>query len=178
MTKGHGLRFYLLLGDWTWWAWMVTAILLTIGLLGQSIAFVGAMTVTVIQGIVMLIREKSVSAFAVQLRIGYIVLLGICFVPSMRWLYWLPTVGTFALVIVGYCLMARVLSLFPWNRQEPLSVDLLRRTFLSPPDLSRVARQPTASGCAGGLCTIDAQVARGAVRAEQAAPPNAAPLRR
>ncbi len=178
MTKRHVRRSYLLLNDWTWWAWMLTAILLTIGLLGQSIALVGAMTVTVIQGIVMLIREKSVSAFAVQLRIAYVVLLGICFVPSMRWLFWLPTVGTFALVTVGYCLMARLLSLFPWNRQEPLSIDLLRRTFLSAPDLSRVARQPTASGCAGGLCTIDAQVGRAAVIAEQSTAPNAAPLGR
>lgn len=178
MTKGHARRFYLLLDDWTWWAWMLIAILLTIGLLGQSIAFVGAMTVTAIQGIVMLIREKSVSAFAVQLRIAYLVLLGICFVPSMRWLYWLPTVGTFTLVIVGYCLLARVLSLFPGNRREPLSVDLLRRTFLSAPDLSRMARQPTASGCAGGLCTIDAQVARGAVVAERSPALNAAPLGR
>ncbi len=178
MTKGHARRSYLLLDDWTWWAWMLIAILLTIGLLGQSIAFVGAMTVTAIQGIVMLIREKSVSAFAVQLRLAYLVLLGVCFLPSMRWLYWVPTVGTFALVIAGYCLLARVLSLFPWNRQEALSVDLLRRTFLSAPDLSRVPQPPTAWGCAGGLCTIDAQVARGAVGAERSAAPNAAPLSR
>ena len=31
------------------------------------------------------------------------------------------------------CLMARMLSLLPWNRTEPITTDLLRRTFLSRP---------------------------------------------
>lgn len=151
ITEGHDRRIYFLLNDWTWWAWTLTAILLTICLLGQPIAFVAAMKVTLVQGIVMLVREKSVLAFAVQLRIAYLVLLGICFVPHMRWLYWLPTVGTFALVIFGYCLMARVLSLFPWNRQGALSADLIGRTFLSRPDLSRLAGPQETVGCAGGV---------------------------
>ena len=160
MTETRDRRFFILLGDWTWWAWTLTAVLLTIGLCGHPSAFVAAMGITGFQAIVMLIREKSVSAFPVQLRMAYLMLLGICFVPQMRWLYWLPTVGTFALVIFGYCLMARVLSLLPWNRQEALSADLLRRTFVSRPDLSRVAGNPQTAGCAGGLCTIDAQVCR------------------
>jgi hypothetical protein len=42
-------------------------------------------------------------------------------------------VGTWAMVLVGYCPLARALSLLPWNRRQPLSADLVRRTFLSPP---------------------------------------------
>jgi len=137
---------------------MVTAVLLAMGLAGRPRAFVAAMVVTVVQLAMMLIRERSVSAFAVQLRIAYLVLLGICFAPQMRWLYWLPMVGTFALVIFGYCLLARILYLLPWNRMEPLSMDLLRRTFVSRPDLSRITGNPQSPGCAGGLCTIAAQV--------------------
>lgn len=166
MTAGHHRRLYILLDDWTWWAWTFIAILLAIGLLGSPKAFIAAMAVTVVQGLVMLVREKSAMAFAIQLRIAYLLLLVICFIPDMRWLYWLPMVGTFALVIFGYCLMARVLSLLPWNRQEAISADLIRRTFLSPPDLSRLAKFPESSGCAGGLCTIKAQVARGTSNAE------------
>ncbi len=152
-------RFYFLWNDWTWWAWTLTAILLTIGLLGSPLAFVVAMAVTLIQSIALLVREKNVLAFSVLLRLAYFILLGICYVPSMRWLYWLPMVGTFALVIFGYCLLARVLSLFPWNRQEPFSLDLINRTFLSRPDLSRLTRPSNTSSCAGGLCTIETQVA-------------------
>lgn len=153
-------RFFLLFGDWTWWAWTLTAILLVLGLFGSPAAFIAAMLLTAIQMVAMLIRERRVSAFPVQLRLAYLFLLGICFIPGMRWLYWLPAIGTFALVIFGYCLMARFLSLFPWNRTEPLSSDLMRRTFLSPPDLSRIGSGERTAGCAGGLCTINAQVRR------------------
>src|SRR5512138_2486863 len=121
ITGAHERRLFILPGDWTWWAWTITAVLLLVGLWGRPGAFLTAIGITVLQTIVMLIREKSILAFPVQLRIAYLTLLGICYIPQMRWLYWLPTVGTFALVFFGYCLMARVLSLLPWNRHEPFS---------------------------------------------------------
>jgi hypothetical protein len=52
---------------------------------------------------------------------------------SQHWLFWLPVIGTWATVIFGYCLMARLVSLLPWNRQEEITPALLRRTFLSAP---------------------------------------------
>jgi hypothetical protein len=105
----------------------------------------------------MLIREKSLIALPVQIRVAYGIYLGMSFLLQMHWLYWLPTVGTYALVVFGYCIMARMLSLLPWNRTEFLSLELLLRTFTSRPNLARVANSPS-SGCAGGLCSIDAQV--------------------
>jgi hypothetical protein len=151
--------FYILWNDWTWWAWLLTATLLAIGLAGYPQAFLAAISLTLLQTLVMLLREKSLAAFPVQLRLAYLALLAICYLPQMRWLYWLPTVGTFALVIFGYCLMARFLFLLPWNRHEPLSLNLLARTFFSRPNPARITT-PHESGCAGGLCTIDAQIAR------------------
>ena len=62
-TVGQGRGFYVLLADWTWWAWTVTAILLLIGLLEEPIGFLAAMLLTVVQGIVMLIREKPYFGF-------------------------------------------------------------------------------------------------------------------
>ena len=151
--------FYFNLDDWTWWAWMITAVLLLAGLLWSSVCFLLAIGLTVVQAVVLLLRDRSVRAFSVQLRIAYLLLLLLCYIPEMRWLYWLPTVGTFVLVIFGYCLMARMLSLLPWNSSEPYSMDRLRRTFFSAPDLNRADADPKTSGCAGGLCTIAAQVA-------------------
>ena len=52
-----------------------------------SFSTVVAMALTGIQSIVMMVCEKSVFAFAVELRIAYLLLLFLCFVPSMRWLY-------------------------------------------------------------------------------------------
>ena len=157
-NESHGRYVYFLWDDWTWWAWTVTAVLLVIGLWGAPVAFLAAMGLTIVQGLVFWFREKSIGAFAVQLRLAYLLLLGLCYLPQLRWLYWVPMVGTLALVIFGYCLLARILSLFPWNRSEEMSSDLLRRTFLSRPDLSRLTVSPNLAGCAGGLCTIAVQV--------------------
>jgi len=159
MKRSSGRLFYINLGDWTWWAWTITTVLLVMGLSGYSLAFVGAMVVTAGQGLVLLVRDRSLVAFSVQLRAAYLLLLLISYPPPMRWLYWLPTVGTFALVVFGYCLMARVLSLLPWNGHEAYTVGRLRRTFLSAPNLDRVKTNLAATSCAGGLCTIKAQVA-------------------
>ena len=162
MTKSVASRpiLYINPGDWTWWAWTVTTVLLAIGLFGYDPAFVGAMALTVIQGVVLLVRDGSARAFSVQLRIGYLLLLIAAYPAPMRWLYWLPTVGTFALVVFGYCLLARFLSLLPWNSEEAYTLERMRRTFFSRPDLERVKSNPAAAGCAGGLCTIEAQVPR------------------
>ena len=160
MKRSSGRLFYINPGDWTWWAWTITTVLLIVGLSGHSLAFVGAMAVTAGQGLVLLVRDRSLAAFSVQLRAAYLLLLLIAYPPPMRWLYWVPTVGTFALIIFGYCLLARLLSLLPWNSRDAYTLARLRRTFFTAPDLDRVKINPAAAtSCAGGLCTIEAQVA-------------------
>lgn len=151
--------FYLKPEDWTWWAWTMTSVLLASGLAGVQEAFIGAMVLSAAQGLILWVREGNPAAFAVQLRVAYLLLLLVAYPAPMRWLYWLPTIGTFALVIFGYCLLARVLSLMPWNSREPYTLDRLRRTFFSAPDLGRLSHAPGGASCAGGLCTIQAQVA-------------------
>jgi len=147
------------LDDWTWWVWTITAAQLMAGLLGYSLAFIGAIVVTAGQGFVLLVRDRCLAAFSVQLRVAYLLLLLICYPAPMRWLYWLPTVGTFALILFGYCLLARLLSLLPWNSHESFTLARLRRTFFSAPDLDRIASNRAMAGRSGGLCTIEAQVA-------------------
>jgi hypothetical protein len=156
--------------EWTWWVWLVTACLLLIGLLGMPEAFPATLLLSVAQFILFLARERAFKAFPVQLRLGYTLLLTICFCPSMRWLYWLPAVGTSALVIFGYCLMARMLSLLPWNRAEPITIDLLRRTFLSRPRLLDRADSVCSVGGGVGLCSIEAQVESGKGRGRSDSP--------
>ena len=92
--------------------------------------------------------------------------------------YWLPTVGTFALVIFGYWLMGRFLSLLPWNRHEPISLDLIHRTFLSAPILPSLPATQSRFASVSGLCTIEAQVAKRERNAEQGAVPRDPPRRR
>lgn len=150
--------FFIMLGSMSWWIWFVTACLLAVGLLGFQLGFFAALAISIVQSIGFGIQERRISAFPVQLRIGYTLLLAICFLPLMSWLFWLPTIGTFALNLFGYCLMARFLSLFPWNRSESLSLNLLYRTFFSRPRIPVSSEMLEVDGCAGGLCSIAAQV--------------------
>ncbi len=151
-------RFYINLTDWTWWAWAVTAVLLIVGLSGFNPALITAMTITAGQGIILLVRDRSPAAFSVQIRVAYLLLMLMSYPAPMRWFYWLLIMGTLGLIIFGYCLMARMLSLLPWNSQETYTLDRLRRTFFSAPDLDRLSTNPVTAGRAGGLCTIEAQV--------------------
>ena len=116
-----------------WWYWLVTACLLTAGVAGYHAGFILAIALTLFQLIHFAIRERSIAAFPVQVRFWYLMLLLLALPQPMQLLYWVPTVGTWAQLIFGYCTMARCVSLWPWNRQEKLSIRLLRKTFLSRP---------------------------------------------
>ena len=94
-----------------------------------------------------------------QIRAACTVLLFVCLLPFMRWLYWLPTVGTLALLVFGYCLMSRMLSLLPWNRREPLTLGLLRRTFLTAPVVTWTGQESAACGGEDSVCELEARVA-------------------
>ncbi len=116
-----------------WWYWLVSAVLLTIGLLGNYLGFILVIALTVFQLIHYIIREKSIKAFPVQVRFWYLMLLIVSLPEVMRWLYWIPCVGTWAQITFGYCAMARLVSLWPWNREEKISLKYLLKTFLSRP---------------------------------------------
>lgn len=119
--------------DLSWWYWLFTACFLTAGVAGYQIGLFLAIGLTVVQLIHFAIREQSVSAFPVQVRFWYLMLLLVALPEPLRVVYWLPMVGTWAQLIFGYCAMARCVSLLPWNRRERFSVALLIKTFISRP---------------------------------------------
>ena len=119
--------------DVGWWYWLVTAGLLTFGLSGNQIGFAFAIGLTIIQLIHFVFRERNITAFPIQVRFWYLMLLLVAWSEPLQWIYWVPAIGTWAQVIFGYCTMARCVSLLPWNRSEQLSLDLLTKTFLSRP---------------------------------------------
>lgn len=117
----------------SWWYWLITVCLLTAGLAGYQWGFLLAIAFTLFQLIHFTIQERSISSFPVQVRFWYLVFLLISLPEPLQILYWLPAIGTWAQIFTGYCMMARLVSLFPWNRSEPFSTALIRRTFLSRP---------------------------------------------
>jgi hypothetical protein len=153
------MKFFLMPKEPTWWIWLVTAALLAVGLAAWAGFFIAALALSAGQCVFFLRTQRALTPYAVQIRLAYTTLLAVCFVPVLRWLYWLPTLGTFALVLFGYCLVARVLSLAPWNRREPLTVSLLQRTFCAAPIVGRADHGLPVSGCPGGVCEREARVA-------------------
>ncbi|MFW6379011.1 MAG: hypothetical protein ACOCY2_00390 [Guyparkeria sp.] len=119
--------------DVGWWYWLVTAMLLSYGLSIDPIGLLLAVGLTVINLGHFALRADRLIAFPVQVRFFYLLLLLVALPEAMRWLFWVPMIGTWAQVLVGYCTMARLVSLLPWNRREPLTWRLVWRRFVSAP---------------------------------------------
>lgn len=81
--------------------------------------------------------------FPAQLRIAYLgwVALG-TYAPYSSSMMYITLIGLTANLIVGWCPLARTLYLLPWNRQEPLDLDLLARVFFSGPVAGRFQPPP------------------------------------
>ncbi|MGE4542791.1 MAG: hypothetical protein AB7D06_01655 [Pedobacter sp.] len=85
----------------------------------------------------------QVTAFPVQVRIAYFVWVAVgTYVPHMTILLYITTVGLATNLFLGYCPLARMLYLLPWNREEPLSIGLLARVFFTPPVAGRFKPRP------------------------------------
>jgi hypothetical protein len=119
--------------DIGWWYWLVTDLALVWALTGAPYGFVPVIALNVVQVAHYLWRERDFAAFPVQVRVAYLGLLLLGLWGPLRFVYWIQLAGTTAMVCFDYCPLARVLSLMPWNRGEPLSVALVRRTVLAPP---------------------------------------------
>lgn len=133
MKSKEAFMFMIDYKEVSWWYWLVTACLLTAGVAGYPSALLLAIGLTVFQLIHFAIRARSITAFPVQVRFWYLILLLVALPGPLQIIYWVPTIGTWAQLIFGYCTMARCVSLFPWNRSESFSLGLLLRTFISRP---------------------------------------------
>jgi hypothetical protein len=144
----------------SWWAWLLIATLLAVGLAGVEVGFYAAIALSTAQAGWVLWKHRAWKPYPVQIRVAYTACLCLYLLPGFRWMFWVPMLGTFALVLFGYCLMARLLSLMPWNRSEPLTGELLRRTFFSAPVIGRADHGLPSTGCPGSICELEAQVAQ------------------
>jgi len=117
----------------SWWYWTGTALLLVAGLAGRRDALVLVSVVSVVHLLHFGIRNRSLAAFPVQVRLAYAGLTLAAQVDATQGLFVALTAGTLALVLFGYCPLARMLSLMPWNRQAPLSWALVLYTAMAAP---------------------------------------------
>jgi hypothetical protein len=116
-----------------WWYWAATAVCLAVGLSVSRIGLCFAGNLALIQVVHFAIKYRSIKAFAVQHRLAYLGVIAAGMLPHMSFLYWMALAGTTLAVVTGYCPMARTLSLFSWNRSQPLTLGLVRRMYTTPP---------------------------------------------
>jgi hypothetical protein len=143
-------RFNLhVLDDVSWWHWTLSIPLLVAHVSGVSWAILIAIALCCLVAIFYIVKLRKIRPFPVQVRLAYFVLLALGTLPGWQWLHLVQIVGTTTMVTVGYCPLARLLKLLPYNRTDALSANLLWRTMVGDP-------------CIGGFvcCTIE-QVGEG-----------------
>ena len=119
--------------SFAWWIWAILAGLMLWGLTGQMLAREAAMALAVLQAIGYLLVYRSVRHFPTQLRIAYALWMAAGSMPALSIMYWILAAGTTARVLTGYCAMARLLLLLPWNRSVPLTRRRIRIIAFHPP---------------------------------------------
>jgi hypothetical protein len=129
--------------DPAWWHWALTIPLLAGHVLGFPWAIEAALLLCAAMTLYYWSRLRRLQPFPVQVRLAFFGWLLIGLFPALHWMHYIALVGMSARVTVGYCLMGRILGLAWGNRTEPLTLSLLRRAFLSPPDGGLFYRRPT-----------------------------------
>ena len=119
--------------DIGWWYWLGTAVLITAGVFGWPMGFHWAIKVSMIHLVHFIILERTIKAFSVQVRAAFLLLVVCFYWEPLRFLYWWPAVGLWTRILFSYCFLARTLSLMSWNRKVPFTIELLKRTYFSPP---------------------------------------------
>lgn len=120
-------------GEATWWIWAIIAGLLVWGLTGELLARQLALAVAALQAVVYVARNRSLHHFPTQVRVAYVLWMVASFLPELTFMYWIQTAGTMALVLAGYCPLARLLLVLPWNRTVPLTWQRLATIAFHPP---------------------------------------------
>lgn len=117
-----------------WMLWLITWVGLLAGLLDQFyyqyvVLFSAAHAV-----FILFLFGFDAKPFPAQVRIAYFLWVAAgTYVPYMTVLMYITTIGLATNLFAGYCPLARMLYLLPWNRAEAFSMQLVMNVFLTPP---------------------------------------------
>jgi hypothetical protein len=130
---------------WSYWA--AICVLLLAGLAGIAQALYLAIALSIVQLVHYRLRTGSFMAFPVQVRLAYAAVLVVDLLwEPMRWHLWVMAFFTVVLVLFDWCMLSRIMALMPWNRREPMSWQLVRRTFISAPVKGSILDRPAPAG--------------------------------
>ena len=129
-----------------WGLWFITWVGLIVGI-GDQDYFEYVVVFSVLHAATFFVLFRfSVRPFPVQVRIGYLVWVAVgTYVPHMVILMYITLVGLATNLFLGYCPLARMMYLLPWNCDEKFSLDLARRVFFSAPVPGKFQPKPQSS---------------------------------
>jgi len=117
-----------------WVLWFVTWLGLVGGLYDQIYFEYVVIFSALHAALFLLLHGFSVKPFPVQVRIAYFIWVAAgTYIPNLTILMYITLVGLATNLFLGYCPLARMMCLMPWNRQEAFSLSLLGRVFFSAP---------------------------------------------
>jgi len=116
-----------------WWYWLATLSLLAASLSVWTEGIYFAIVLTAWQYLHFALRDGNPVSFPAQIRFVYLGLLALGLWSPFHIIHYVQLVGTTALVLAGYCPLARTLLLMPWNRRTPFTLSLARLVYLTPP---------------------------------------------
>lgn len=119
--------------DYGWWYWLASTICLWLAVTIQPAAYEWALIIAVVQLLHFSLAEGGLAKFPIQIRLGYLAFLLLSMPEGLQWLLWVPAIGTLARVLFGYCIMARMLMLLPFNRNVTLQWSFVKEAFLAAP---------------------------------------------
>ena len=127
-----------------WGMWFITWIGLLAGLFDRVFYEYVVVFSAVHALLVLFLLRFRISAFPALVRVAYFawVVIG-TYAPYMVILMYITTVGLATNLFVGYCPLARTMYLFPWNREESFSLELIVRVFFSPPVVGQFIPSPS-----------------------------------
>jgi hypothetical protein len=113
--------------------WQTSALLLACHLVGWRHGLPLVIAFNAAQALHFAWVRRGWRALDAQVRLAFLVLLIVGLVPALDIVHVALFIGVIAILVADYCLLARLLSLLPWNRQEPLGWGLVRRLLFTPP---------------------------------------------
>jgi hypothetical protein len=133
----------------------LTVVLLAAYLSGIPGTIWAAIGLCAVMAVHYFLRVRSFKRFPVQIRLAFLLMLVAGLFPAMRWIHWVQLAGTTARITVGYCALARLLTLLPWNRDVPFTLTLVRQLALAAPSGGLVRVVPADTKVDG--CSVKAQ---------------------
>jgi hypothetical protein len=119
--------------DTSRWLWLLTGCAVAAHLAGWRAGISVAAALTVARGLDQALRFRTRGTLPMQVRALALAVMLLGSRPGWHALLFMQLVGISIRVIFDYCLAARLLSLLPWNREQPLTSAFVRAAFLTPP---------------------------------------------